>query len=104
MARLDVRSGEASPRTRGVGDIGERAERLARYEKWEEPTRVDFEAIAGAELWRRHWENHRAILDSMREAEKTAGLIRARIASRADPLQPPALAGEGEATAAADTV
>jgi hypothetical protein len=93
-----------SPRTRGVADIGERAERLARYEKWGEPTRVDFEAIAGAELWRRHWENHRAILDLMREAEKTAGLIRARIASRADPLHPPVLAGEGEATAAADTV
>lgn len=56
------------------------------------------------EALRRHWENHRAILDLMREAKKTAGLIRARIASRADPLQPPALAGEGEATAAADTV
>lgn len=93
-----------SPRTRGIVDIDERAERLARYEAWGEPTRVDFEAIAGTELWKKHWENHRAILELMREAEQTVELIRERIASRADPLQPPPQAGGAEASVAADTV
>lgn len=73
-----------SPATRGVTDLEARAARLEQYEQWGEVTRVDFEAVAGEELWNEHWRNHEAILALMREAEKTVELIRARVAKASD--------------------
>jgi len=77
-----------SPATRGVGDLEQRAAVLERYEQWGTPTQVDFAEAAGAELWEKHWSNHIAILQLMREAEATASLIRDRIASAEHPPQP----------------
>ncbi|MEJ1089056.1 HNH endonuclease [Microbacterium sp. Mu-80] len=70
-----------SPATRGIAGLAQRAEVLERYAQWGEPTRVDFADAAGHELWEKHWANHAAILQLMREAESTAALIRARIAA-----------------------
>ncbi|WP_209306783.1 HNH endonuclease [Microbacterium paludicola] len=82
-----------SPSTRGIPDLEERIERLARFEAWEIPTKVDFEAIAGDDLWKKHWDNHRAILELMRESEQTVDLIRERIAASRSSIQPPPLTG-----------
>jgi len=73
-------SARLSPRTRGVEGLEERAARLEDFERWGSPTRVDFEALVGAELWEQHWRNHAAIVALMREAEQTADAIRTRIA------------------------
>lgn len=83
-----------SPRTRGVADIDARAAVLERYEQWTRPTRVDFAAIVGEELWAQHWANHRALLRQMREAEATVDLIRNRIAARMEAAEEPMLTGE----------
>lgn len=83
-----------SPASRGIPDITERAERLARYEAWGEPTVVDFAKIVGKDLWDEHWANHHAILELMREAEKTAETIRGRIAAASGPIEPPPVSGD----------
>ncbi|MER7796362.1 HNH endonuclease [Microbacterium sp. NPDC096154] len=82
-----------SPATRGVADIEGRIERLIRFENWGEPTKVDFAEVVGDELWEKHWQNHRAILELMREAEQTVELMRARIAASRGPIQPPPVGG-----------
>lgn len=89
-----------SPKTRGVVDIEERAARLAAYEQWGTPTRLDFAEVVGAELWQKHWENHAAIVQLMRDAEVTVEMIRERIATASTPLEPAPLA-EAEAESAA---
>jgi hypothetical protein len=68
-----------SPKTRGIADIEERAERLAAYERWLPPTKLDFVNLVGGETWARHWENYERIVDLMRNAEDTASAIRETI-------------------------
>lgn len=70
-----------SPETRRVGGLQARANRLAAYEQWETPTLVDFASVVGEELWDKHWRNHAAILQAMRDAETTVELIRSRVAA-----------------------
>ncbi|MFI8593825.1 HNH endonuclease [Microbacterium sp. NPDC078428] len=82
-------SARLSPTTKGVPDVGERVARLEAFEQWGTPTRVDFEALVGADLWAEHWRNHRAILDLMQQAELTAETIRRRIADAHSPVEPP---------------
>lgn len=73
-------SAKLSPRTRGVLGLDDKIAVLERYEKWGDPTHVDFADIVGDELWEQHWTNHVALLDQMREAEKVVELIRERVA------------------------
>ncbi len=58
-----------SPKSRGIKDIDIRMERLAAYEQWEVPTKIDFEAIVGKEQWAQHWANCELVQDTMREAQ-----------------------------------
>ncbi|MBB5643168.1 HNH endonuclease [Cryobacterium roopkundense] len=74
-------SAPLSPQTRGITGLEARVSRLLAFEAWETPTRIDFAAVVGDQLWAQHWDNHAAILQAMREAEKTAELIRFRVAS-----------------------
>jgi hypothetical protein len=85
-----------SPSTRGIGDIDARAAVLERYEDWTHPTRVDFAAIVGEQLWAEHWANHEALLQQMREAEKVVAMIRERIAARMKEAVEPVLVGESD--------
>ncbi len=79
-----------SPKTRAIADIDSRAAVLERYEMWTRPMRVDFAAIVGEDLWAEHWDNHRALLEQMREAERVVERIRERIAAGvADAVEPP---------------
>lgn len=71
-----------SPATRGVPGLEARAARLEAFERWGEPSRIDFAALVGPELWETHWQNHAAILRLMREAELTAAMIRAVVARK----------------------
>jgi len=68
-----------SPTARGVADIEERIARLQEYEDRGIPTRIDFEAAAGADLWEKHWAHHKKLLELMRVADQEAQEIRVRV-------------------------
>lgn len=84
-----VSAARLSPTTRNVADRESRIERLEAFERWGNPTKVDFEELIGVELWTAHWQNHVEILALMRKAEETAEKIRLRVAEAQSPVQPP---------------
>jgi hypothetical protein len=45
---------------------------LESFEKWREPTRIDYETVLGAERWRQHMSHLRTVLDILETAEKDA--------------------------------
>lgn len=46
-----------SPKTKGVPDLEERAQRLEAYENWCPPTKLDLVLIVGKEVWGKHQQN-----------------------------------------------
>lgn len=68
-----------SPTARGILDIEERIARLQEYEDRGAPTKIDFEAAVGAELWEKHWAHHKKLLELMRVADEEAQEIRTRV-------------------------
>ncbi|TFB16686.1 HNH endonuclease [Microbacterium sp. 3H14] len=72
-------SAPLSPESRGVPDIEDRIARLQEYERQASPTRVDFEAAVGPDLWQQHWAHHKHLLELMRAADQDAQEIRARV-------------------------
>ena len=65
-----------SPATRGVAGLEIRPERLSAFEARAEPTRLEFAALAGPELWSAHWDHHARIVTLMKEAQLIAAEIR----------------------------
>ena len=70
-----------SPKSRGVLDLSARIERLEKYEAWREPRKIDFAAVVGPEMWKRHRENWRSVLDLLKTSQQLAGEIRTIIAN-----------------------
>ena len=64
-----------SPKTKKVPDLEQRIKRLENYEKWGKPTVVEFESIVGKELWEKHWNNWKNIMDLMRQSQELADQI-----------------------------
>lgn len=71
-----------SPKSRGINDLDMRVIRLRKYEDWQEPTKLDFEAIVGQETWRQHWTNWENVLSSMKAAQTLATQINKKISSK----------------------
>jgi hypothetical protein len=69
-----------SPRSRGVKNLHQRIERLLAYEKWCNPTIVNFEAIVGKEKWEQHWANWEQVQTTMRQAQVLANEINLAVA------------------------
>lgn len=69
-----------SPKTKKVPDIDVRIKRLEEYENWGTPINMDFEEIAGKDVWEKHWQNWEKIQEIMRESQKTAEEINAKVA------------------------
>jgi hypothetical protein len=78
-----------SPHARGIGDLNARIERLRAYVAWREPTKVDFEALAGPELWEQHWANCDALHQLMRTSQDTADRIRSAVVGVVHPTSRP---------------
>ena len=76
-----------SPASRGVGDIEERAERIADYERRFPPMRIDFEAVVDGNLWRAYWDAHRDLIEEMKRCEELATAVRAEISSQVESLR-----------------
>ncbi len=70
-----------SPKTKGISDLAERIERLENYERWGNPTQLDFEVVVGAELWQQHWRNWEQVQSIMRQAQQVAEQIRSEVAN-----------------------
>lgn len=64
-----VSDAKLSPRSRKITDLDQRIERLSVYEKWQEPTVIDFETIVGKDKWNQHWANWEAVQNTMRNAQ-----------------------------------
>jgi len=75
-----VSPAKLSPKSRGIQDLEPRVFRLWDYEKWREPTVVDFEAAVGRFKWRRHWANWELVQNTMRQAQELASEINKEIA------------------------
>lgn len=73
-------SAELSPTARGIKDIAARITRLTAYENWAVPTVMDFEAVAGKEIWSQHWKNWERVQFLMRESQELAATINLAVA------------------------
>ena len=80
-------SSPLSPASRGVGDIEDRAERIADYERRFPPMRIDFEAVVDGNLWRAYWDAHRDLIEEMKRCEEFATAVRAEISSQVQSLR-----------------
>lgn len=69
-----------SPRTRGVVDLVERVARLQRFEAWRQPRRIDFATVVGTEMWERHRQNWRSVLELLKKSQELASEIRSIVA------------------------
>lgn len=76
-----VSAAALSPTARGIQDIAERIKRLEAYENWCVPTKMDFEAVVGKEVWSQHWQNWERVQSLMRESQELAVKINLRVAS-----------------------
>jgi len=68
-----------SPKTRGVPQLEERIVRLQNYESWRQPRKIDFAAVAGPEMWARHRQNWRSVLDLLKKSQELATEIRSLV-------------------------
>jgi 5-methylcytosine-specific restriction endonuclease McrA len=71
-----------SPKTRGVPDLAERVARLERYEAWRQPRQIDFASVVGREMWHRHRQNWRSVLELLKQSQALATEIRSIVAER----------------------
>lgn len=85
----DWMSGKAgqSPATRGVQDVPARIARLEAFEKWRQPTKVDFEAIIGPEAYKTYWAELDRIVGEMEVSQELADKVRLQIANASESWQ-----------------
>ncbi len=84
-----------APANRKIADLSFRIERLEAYEKWREPTVIDYAAILGGEGWKKHMQYLESVLNLLVQAEQHAEICRSIIASAGliPSLQPVAVGG-----------
>jgi HNH endonuclease len=70
-----------SPTARGIKDVTERIKRLEVYENSKAPTKMDFAAIVGEDLWAQHQNNLERVQSLMRESQELAAKINAGVAN-----------------------
>jgi len=70
-----------SPAARGIKDIPERVKRLDAYEKSKAPTKMDFAAIVGSNVWAQHQNNLERVQALMRESQVLAAKINTEVAN-----------------------
>ncbi len=70
-----------SPKSKGVASLEERMRLLEEYEKWKEPTKMDFASIVGENTWEKHWNNWNQIIELMKESQATSEKINTLVAS-----------------------
>src|SRR5258708_14307238 len=74
-------SARLSPTTRHISDLHARVEKLALYEMWKPPTKIDFNTIVSVAVWEEHHTNLRSGFDLLQENQKLPQEIRKTIES-----------------------
>jgi hypothetical protein len=70
-----------SPTTRGINDVQLRLARLEAYERWRQPTLVNFEAIVGQKVYAEYWQELDRIIGEMERSQAIANELRTSIAN-----------------------
>ena len=70
-----------SPTARGIKDIPARVTRLEAYENSKAPTKMDFAAIVGNDVWAQHQKNLERVQSLMRESQALATNINTEVAN-----------------------
>jgi hypothetical protein len=65
-----------SPKTRKISDLDHRIELIEKYIEWGTPKIYDFSKIVGTELWQKHWDNYKSIINAMEDSTKTLNEIK----------------------------
>jgi hypothetical protein len=65
-----------SPKSRNISGLDERIRRLQKYESWRQPRKIDFAAVVGPELWERHRQNWKSVLELLKKSQELASEIR----------------------------
>ncbi len=68
-----------SPSGRGLAGVAERMARLEAYEKWRDPTHVDFELRIGREEWERYWSMVEDVIAEMVKCQEVANTLNEHI-------------------------
>ena len=74
-----VSGARLSPASRQVPNLSEKIRRLETYEKWGSVNPVPLESFVSADLWNRHWDNHRKLLSMMEESQESANALKVTI-------------------------
>jgi hypothetical protein len=73
-----------SPFTRRIKDIEDRIKAIELYEKTFKPKTIDFERIVGVDLWKIHWNNHKILLDTLKQMQTISDEIREKLKSHVE--------------------
>ena len=68
-----------SPKGRCVADVLARAKRLDAYQRWREPTKVNFEAILGPADWANYWKLWESMITELKKCQEIANVLKLRI-------------------------
>jgi len=69
-------SAPRAPFARSIPDLNTKVDRLAAYEGWRPPTRLDIPAIVGSEAWQSHLKRWKGALAALAEAQTHAAELR----------------------------
>jgi hypothetical protein len=68
-----------SPKTRKIGDLAIRIERLDKYEHWRVPHKINFAEVVDRLKWQQHKENWSRVLSLLKESQKLANELRVAV-------------------------
>jgi hypothetical protein len=69
------------PSRRQIANLTDRIARLEAYEHWRSPTKIDFEAILGAEAFADYWRELDRVVTELETSQVMATKLRDRIAA-----------------------
>ena len=67
------------PTARGISDAPQRIAKLDAFERWREPTIVNFETILGSGPFNDYWSELDAVIALLEDSQKRANEIRGKI-------------------------
>jgi HNH endonuclease len=70
-----------SPTKRKLEATADRIQKLEAYERWRQPTRIDFEAILGTDEWEAYWKLWQSVNAELRRCQDVADSLREKVAA-----------------------
>jgi hypothetical protein len=76
-------SARLSPAGRRLPGTPQRFARLEQYERWRPAMKIDFESVIGRDEWEYYWSLCEAVVDELRQCQRHADSLRAKIVQKA---------------------